>query len=156
MRILVFSDSHGRGSRVEAAIIEQEAAEHIFFLGDRVSDIEHLEELYPDKKFYKVPGNCDFSPLAKATKTVTIAGKKIVYTHGHEFAVKSGTERYKAFARAMGADIALYGHTHVAESSYEEGLYLINPGSVGKGHGLDSYAYIDIENGGILPVIVRI
>ncbi len=156
MRILVFSDSHGRGSRVEAAILEQPQAEHIFFLGDRISDIEHLPELYPDRKFYTVPGNCDLAFFEKATKTVTLGGRKILYTHGHEFSVKSGCERLIAFARDVGADIVLYGHTHVAETQYEDGLYLINPGSIGKGAGFDSYAFLDLEAGGIQPVIVRI
>lgn len=156
MRILVFSDSHGRGNRVEAAIIEQPQAEHIFFLGDRCSDIEHLPELYPDKKFYTVYGNCDMRFGGDTVKMENIGGHKILYTHGHEFSVKSGTERLISYARNVGADIVLYGHTHVAETRYSDGLHIINPGSIGKGAGFDSYAFLDIEKSGVRPVIVRI
>jgi putative phosphoesterase len=156
MRALVFSDSHGRGSRVEAAILEQENVKHVFFLGDRVSDIEHLPELYPDVNFYTVPGNCDFSFSSMHTKSVTLCGRKIIYTHGHAFSVKSGTERLIAYARAAGADIILYGHTHLPETTYLDGLYVVNPGSIGKGQRFDSYATIDIENSGIFANIVKI
>ncbi len=156
MRILVFSDSHGRGSRIEAAIFEHPEVEHIFFLGDKISDIEDIETLFPDRKIYSVMGNCDFSLFGKGTKTVNLAGRKILYTHGHEFSVKSGTDRLISYAKDNDIDLVLYGHTHIPESTYLDGLYIINPGSIGKGAGYDSYAIIDLEESGILANIIRI
>lgn len=156
MRILVFSDSHGRGSRIEAAILEHPEAKHIFFLGDKLSDIEDIEHLYPDHSFYSVAGNCDSIFSKNPYKTVTLAGKKILYTHGHTFSVKSGTERLIAYAKGIGADIVLYGHTHIPETTYDDGLYIINPGSVGRGMRFDSFAAVDIESSGIMPSIIRI
>ena len=155
MRILVFSDSHGRGSRIEAAILEHPEAKHIFFLGDKTADIEDAQTLFPDRSFYIVSGNCDSLFTKEAYKTVTLAGRKILYTHGHEFSVKSGTERLVAFSKSISADIVLYGHTHVPENTYDDGLYIINPGSIGRGVRYDSFAFIDLEDSGIFPATVR-
>ena len=49
----------------------------------------------------------------------------------------------------------LFGHTHCALNEYDEGLYIMNPGSC-NGYGA-SYGYIDItEKGDIVTNIVRI
>ena len=156
MRILVISDSHGRSGRIEEAIEAQPQAKYVFFLGDRLQDIDYLPELYPDRIFYSVPGNCDFSVFEPTTKTVTLGGKKILYTHGHEFSVKSGISRLRSYAKNAGADIALYGHTHLPQTLYEDETYIINPGSLGRGQEFCSYAVVDIETGGIMPVIIKI
>ncbi len=155
MRILVISDSHGRSSYIESAIEAQPEAKHIFFLGDKLCDINYLPEIYSDRTFYTVPGNCDFGVFEPTTRTVTLDGRKILYTHGHEFSVKSGTERLKSYARARGADIVLYGHTHVSETVYEDGIYVVNPGSLGRGQYFNSYAVIDLEKSGVFPIVVR-
>lgn len=49
--------------------------------------------------------------------------------HGHKYGVKRSLETLKAAARKKGADILLYGHTHERFCSYEDGLYIMNPGS---------------------------
>lgn len=49
-------------------------------------------------------------------------------------------------ARQEGADIVLYGHTHTGVTCYDDGLYIMNPGSIRDGH----YGMIDIVPGGIM------
>ncbi len=154
MRILVISDSHGRHSRIEAAIEAQPDARHIFFLGDRLEDIDGFEAFYPDRSFYCVPGNCDFLSSEQTTRIVTLSGRKILYTHGHEFGVKMGNARLISYAKQRGADIVLYGHTHEAKTQYEDGMYIVNPGSIGKGSA--SYAVIDLEPNGTAPIIISV
>lgn len=157
MRILVLSDSHGRASRLEEIIEAQSTAKHVFFLGDVLKDAEYLEELYPDRTFYKVSGNCDFYCDVPSHKSVTIAGKKIFYTHGHEYGVKSSYSHLLSYAKALSADIVLYGHTHIPNIRYEDGVYLVNPGSVGRGReNGDTYAYIDIVDGDVFAATVKI
>lgn len=156
MRILVLSDSHRRSGEIEKIIESQPNARHIFFLGDLLHDIEYLPEIYSDRTFYSVPGNCDFANFEPTTRTVTLAGRKILYTHGHEYGVKSGIERLLSYATAREADIVLYGHTHIAQTLYRDGLTVVNPGSVGKGAMFNSYAVIDIEPSGNLPIIIKI
>ena len=58
-------------------------------------------------------------------------------------------------AKRRGCDIALYGHTHVADICEMEGVTLINPGSLrysmGKG---GSYCYLVVNKDKATPVIV--
>ena len=157
MRILVLSDSHGRTSAIEEAIEAQPTAKHIFFLGDCTRDIEDLTYIYPDRSFYVVAGNCDGSSFYKSVDFTALSGKKIIFTHGHIFSVKSGLERLKAFGEAENADVILFGHTHTAITKYENGRYFVNPGSLSHGSlGFQSYAVIDIEENGIKPIIIKI
>ena len=156
MRILVVSDSHGRTLEIEKAIEAQPTAKNIFFLGDCVNDIEDLEFLYPDRTFHKVCGNCDFSSVLPSAKETVLNSVTIFFTHGHPYSVKSGLGRLRYEAKLRGAKLVLYGHTHISKIDYEEGIYFVNPGSLSNGReGGTSYAVIDIEPNGIMPIIVK-
>lgn len=157
MRIVVISDSHGRTGAIDKVLFSQPEAKHVFFLGDNVRDIEDFEFLYPDKSFYTVAGNCDYNVFLPTTGIKEIEGVKIFYTHGHTFGVKSTTAHLLKTAKQNECKIALYGHTHIADTVYEDGVYLVNPGSVSHPRsGSPSYAVIDIEKGGIMPIIINI
>lgn len=147
MRILVISDSHGRTSALRE-VLELHGAPDVIFLGDGLRDIEEMESLYPDRRFYKVAGNCDFGAAEPLTGRLEIAGRRIFYTHGHAYHVKYGLRELKDAARRDGADIVLYGHTHAAFSEYDDGLYVMNPGAVS---GSDAcYGLVDITPAGIV------
>ncbi len=157
MRIVIISDSHKRSKVIEKILDSQPDARHVFFLGDLTSDIEDLEYIYTDKTFHIVSGNCDYFSNYPSSGVVTVSGIKIFYTHGHTFSVKYGTERLKETAKQNGCQIALYGHTHISNILYEDGIYIVNPGSCSSGRDFhESYAVIDIEPNGIMPIIVRI
>ena len=49
-------------------------------------------------------------------------------------------------AKEAGADIALFGHTHYQHLSENDGVTLLNPGTIGYGY-YCSYAVLNIENG---------
>lgn len=154
MRILVISDSHKRGDIVEKIIKREKDATDIFFLGDITSDIEDFTYLYTDRRFHIVSGNCDFMSPYRASDICTIGGVRIFFTHGHTLGVKYGIERLKSTAIDNNCTVALYGHTHVSRISYEDGLYIVNPGSCScSREGGNSYAVIDITKGGIMPII---
>lgn len=157
MRILVISDSHGRHAAIEKAITEQPDAKHIFFLGDRLADIEYFDTFFPDRIFHSVSGNCDFGSSVAPSGFINLYSKNIFYTHGHLHYVKGGLSHLKNAARQMGADIVLYGHTHVANTEYDDGLYIVNPGSIGQSrNGACSYAVLDIIDGQIMPIIINV
>ena len=154
MRLLVISDSHGSGVTVDRIIRKESAAKEIFFLGDVVSDIEDLVYEYTDRNFHIVRGNCDFCSMLPSFDIVKLEELNIFMTHGHNYGVKSGTDALAAAAKRAGCRIALYGHTHVSDIKYENGLYIVNPGSVSRSRGgADSYAVIDIMPSGILPAV---
>lgn len=157
MRIAVISDSHGRGSIVDRIIRREKKTEVIIFLGDVTSDIEDFTYEYTDKKFYIVSGNCDRFSQFPYSAVADIAGVRIFMTHGHTLGVKGGTGALKQAAKQSDCQIALYGHTHIPDIKYEDGLYIVNPGSCTRSRdGSNSYAVIDIRENGILPTIIRI
>lgn len=157
MRIIVISDSH-RNVRVIRSILDaQPAARHVFFLGDVTGDIEDMNLEFPDKKFHIVSGNCDFFSNYPTSGIETVGGHKIFFTHGHTLGVKHNTDNLLKTARLNGCKIALYGHTHVSQILYEDGIYIVNPGSCSEPRGEGrSYAVIDIEESGIMPIIINI
>ena len=147
MRILVLSDSHGMPSRILDAVEAHPEAEALIFLGDGERDLDTVESYYHSQpNVIKVAGNCDFSSSLPLLRVVTLGGKKIYCTHGHSEHVKYGTDELLLRARQEGADIVLYGHTHTGVTCYDDGLYIMNPGSIRDGH----YGMIDIVPGGIM------
>lgn len=157
MRITVISDSHRNVRAIRSILDAQPQTHHVFFLGDVTADIEDMNIEYPDKCFHIVSGNCDFFSNYPASGIETVGGHKIFYTHGHTLGVKHGTDNLIKTARLNGCKIALYGHTHVSQILYEDGIYIVNPGSCSEPRsGVPSYAVIDIEENGIMPIIINI
>jgi putative phosphoesterase len=145
---LVLSDTHGRSSRlhqVAKAINFRPVA--ILFLGDGLRDLEVLSEIpsLRDIPVVAVQGNCDtFFSLRgdeSPTRLLTYGKHKIFMTHGHRYGVRGGVEAAAQNAIAAGADVLLYGHTHVAteyqmcvqdRDGVEQTLLIANPGSLGE------------------------
>lgn len=157
MRILVISDSHRNSKIIDKIISSQPLAEHVFFLGDNTDDIEDFIYIYPEKCFHIVSGNCDFSSHFKSTDTVILENKKILFTHGHTLGVKYTVENILDKAKEENCHIALYGHTHCSNTLYEDGIWIVNPGSCSRPRDFSpSYAVIDITEKGIMPIIIKI
>jgi len=154
MRIVVISDSHRRTDIIDKILSNEPDAKHVFFLGDNVLDIEDYEYIYSDKIFHIISGNCDYMSVAPTVGFEIIENKRIFYTHGHNYSVKYGTQKLLSVARLNNYDIVLYGHTHISKSVYEDGVYIVNPGSCSSPReGKPSYAVIDITAQGIMPII---
>ena len=151
MRVIVFSDSHGNYDVLEKIMERHKGDGDVFIhLGDGEREFELLTYVYNDKKLLFVSGNCDWGTDKPDYDIVKLGGKTIFFTHGARFGVKGDLNIAKLFARKNEADILLYGHTHIAETSYDDGLYIMNPGSCGKPReGLPSYGIIDITEVGI-------
>ena len=156
MRILVLSDLHRRRSNFEKAVEAQPDAKHVLFLGDGVDDAEELASFYPDKTFYLLSGNCDFSSKFPSTLRLKLGGVNILATHGHLFNVKTDTSRLFESAKNEDIKIALYGHTHIPKVEYKDGIYLVCPGALGASFGNAGYAVIDITDSGIMPVLIKL
>ena len=144
MKILVLSDSHrSRAGMLDA--IDAHAPDQVIHLGDLQEDAEELTYVYPRLPICMVPGNCDGWTMEPLKKQITLAGKKVLLSHGHLWGVKRGYEAAVADARACGADILLFGHTHKALcQQLEDGLWMMNPGT-----SRTSFGLILIENGAV-------
>ncbi len=158
MRAVVFSDSHGNYDVLEQIMERHKDNADIFIhLGDGERELELIQYVYNDKKIYFVSGNCDWGTDKPDYDLIDFCGKKIFFTHGARFGVKGDLNILKLYARKMNADIALYGHTHIAYTEYDDGLYVMNPGSCGKPRsGNPSYGVIDITDAGVVTYTVEI
>ncbi len=153
MRIIAFSDTHRHRDRVHRLFQETQLTTDLYiFLGDVLPDIENMNSLYPGKEILSVPGNCDFGSYDPDTVTTEVMGKIIVCTHGHRYGVRFGISGLKNLAAEKSADLVLFGHSHIRYCNYVDGVYYVNPGSLGEPRdGLKpSYAVIDVIPEGIL------
>ena len=154
MRILVVSDSHGNDGNLRRAILAQPKAEVVIHLGDGEEELLRAQRSFPEKMFLAVRGNCDWGSALPPVGEYTAAGVKIFYTHGHLYGVKSGQYTIVCAARERKARVLLYGHTHNAFTDYEEGLYMMNPGSLNGWKA--TYGTLDITPQGIVTNIVKL
>ena len=165
MTVLVLSDTHGRRTRIEDVLAIHSRYDCLAFLGDGLRDIEGAS--VPQNGLCAVRGNCDVFSLgacdAPTERVLCLDGVRILMMHGHTHSVKSGVEAAAAYAYDRGADVLLYGHTHVADNTYfpagsriggvvtERPLYVFNPGSLGEPrYGKASYGVMEIRNGSVL------
>lgn len=128
MKILVFSDSHGRVAPMERAI-RLEQPDQIFHLGDCVPDGTALKKY--GIPLLQVAGNCDPGSQEPEIRVLELEGVRIYMTHGHLHGVKTLYQRAIYAALGEDAQLLLFGHTHRAECYYDQGLWLLNPGAVG-------------------------
>jgi putative phosphoesterase len=90
------------------------------------------------------------------TRRFTAAGKRFLIAHGSpdspdEFVgPETPGERLDAIADTSDADVVLLGHTHAPFLRKVRGVWIVNPGSVGRPEGGDpraSYAILNVRDG---------
>ncbi len=146
-KILVFADTHGDAVRMANIVAEERDVTACFFLGDGEQDVRKIQEMFPKLPVHGVRGNCDVSEYLPSCKIIHVGELKIICTHGHQFCVKHSLNALYGEAKAHGADVALFGHTHMPHYEIRDGIHLFNPGSLGNPrYGIPSYGRILIEN----------
>lgn len=160
MRIIVMSDTHGNKNAIESVFLRNSDADMFIHLGDGERELDSFIMEHPEmaEKIHHVAGNCDWGSLSPGFLILPVNGHKILASHGHIYAVKNGIEIIKRTAKENGCDIVLYGHTHVRYNKFEDGLYIMNPGSGNIPHDgkAPSFGHIDISNAGIVMNIADI
>lgn len=147
------SDSHRATGNLFEIVEKHINTTNLFiFLGDGENDFDDVLALYPDLKYERVSGNCDWYSTYPLYKSITAQGKKIFFSHGHPFHVKFGYDEIIRAARTEKADICLFGHTHNQYTNYDDGLYIMNPGAVRDG----KYGMIDITKSGIMLIPAKL
>lgn len=159
MRIVVMSDSHGDYFAVEQIIERNLSADMFIHLGDGERELDKVVVKHPEINVYHVAGNCDYASLSPDILSLGLEyGHGLIAVHGHNHSVKydSSLELLKQTAKNNNADIILYGHTHCRDSRYEDGIYILNPGSAScpRDGNKPSFAIIDVMQQGILTNIV--
>ena len=151
MRLCVISDSHLCRDKVRAAVQAEKDCDAFIHLGDLALDSDYMKEL-TDKPVYAVKGNCDLSRRMPLELTPELDGAKLLLCHGHERFVKENLYLLFMRAKAVGAQAALFGHTHVPLCTREEGVLLLNPGALKDGR----YALLTIEDGRLEPELKQL
>ena len=149
IKIIVISDSHRNYISLREIVENNKDADLFIHLGDGMQEAMRVADEYTGLDFAFVRGNCDGVNYLDDIE-LEAGGYKIFCTHGHNYYVKRGLDTLKQHARSAGCDIVLYGHTHIKNIEKDNGLYIMNPGSV---YDDDSYGVITIDDNGEIKMI---
>lgn len=139
MKIIVMSDSHGDRDTIE--MIAGEQGDAYFHCGD--SELSYDDPIF--QSMHKVRGNCDMDSSFPEAVEVTVGDRKIFAVHGHRHDVKRSLMTIFYDAQEKGANIALFGHSHLYGAEMREGILFVNPGStlLPRGGNPPTYAVIE-------------
>lgn len=136
MKIVVMSDSHYYEKSVEAVRRHLEGADVLLHCGDGAPDIEILKKTFKGE-VHAVCGNCDIDCSYPQEILLEFGGIKIFMAHGHRYNVKYEYNSIVYRCREVGASIGLFGHSHKAMIDKDQGVTIMNPGSVSLPYGSD-------------------
>lgn len=150
-KLVVISDSHNDSAAIKRILRQEKGVSAVIFLGDGVKDLDLAMTEHASLRAYVVSGNCDFGAMEPPEGLAAFDGVLIFYTHGHLYGVKSGLDRLAETAKARGADVALFGHTHTPANETVDGVLLFNPGSCSYGAMAPAgYGVLTLEAGKVL------
>lgn len=101
---------------------------HLIFgnVGDPVL-LKQVAEKFPRVQYYGEKGQFELD------------GKKIILVHE--------LDKMTPFLESKLGDVIIYGHTHKAEVKTEDGVLIINPGTIGGLFAVPTFAVFDTETG---------
>lgn len=173
MKIGVLGDTHDKIKSLRTALagLKERGAELLIHTGD-ICEPEVVAE-FDGWRTHFVFGNNDgnwtregdgeyrrdFGKLTRAMTAVgatwqhpfghiELAGKKIAWTHGDNFALLADLERSGAY------DYVFFGHTHVADSYATGNTRVINPGALHRARP-KTCVVIDLVTGTVETVVVE-
>ena len=151
-KLLILSDSHNSRLAIENILAaEADSIDALIFLGDGLRDLEQALTFYPSLRAYAVAGNCDFGALEPLDGLAAFDGVVVFYTHGHMYGVKYDLDTLADAAAARGANVALFGHTHIPVAEERGGVFLFNPGSCGRCYtGPNTYGILTLADGKVV------
>lgn len=154
MRILAVSDSHNHTYMLNDILKkESAAADVIVHCGDGAGEMLAMTEYTFGKQTVIVRGNCDSTAYHfPELDTFFAEDNKGMVCHGHLHSVKYTLYNLSLAAREQGAAFCLFGHTHEATYEFENGIWLINPGSAATGR----YAIVDVTGNKIVPKLMTL
>lgn len=153
IRIAVISDTHTHIAKICEAL-RKENPDGIIHLGDHERDSASIAELFPEIPMYSVCGNCDIPAQCPVEMVVELGPVKAFITHGHLYDVRWSTQRLVYAAMEAGAQLAMYGHTHIPDHSEMGGVTVLSPGTAGQGRSL-TWALVTVQNDGSFTCEIR-
>lgn len=135
------SDTHGDASIIAEVTQHAGVVDGIFHCGDSELDVEHKSL----QSIHVVRGNCDMDSSFSNEVITDIKGTKIYMTHGHLLQVKNTMIPIKLRAQEVGADVVLFGHSHLLGAEVLNDTLFLNPGSLTFPRGRTEKSYAIIE-----------
>lgn len=150
-KLVVISDSHNSTDAIRRILKAEPVIDAVIFLGDGLRDLERALAFRPKLRVYSVAGNCDFGALEPIDGLAAFDKVLVFYTHGHMYGVKYTLGTIADAAAARGADVALFGHTHLPVAEQCGSVFLFNPGSCGRCYtGPNTYGLLTLDNGKVI------
>lgn len=156
MRILVFSDTHGKINSAIKIIEGQKQVNLIVHLGDLVKDAQDIQAIFKDIRVEFVSGNNDIYDYVDNEKIISIGNKKLLITHGHKYKVKRSMDDLVKRGLELNVDAVLFGHTHKSYENIVNNILYFNPGSLTLPVIKPSYGLIEILNDKVNSMICNI
>lgn len=146
MQVLIVSDNHGDVGVLNKLVEKYQAqVDYMVHCGD--------SEMTSDDLMWgtmtTVRGNTDTSGF-KDIEIISTEQGNIVVAHGHLHQVKQTLDQLVDLAKQNKAEVICYGHTHVMDNTIQEGILVINPGSISLPRGrypLPTYAILEWHGG---------
>lgn len=145
MKILVVSDSHGQ-SKDLLRLKEKYEQETVAMIHCGDSELKSNDPAL--ENFIYVRGNCDWEQSFPNEVVKDLLGFRFFITHGHLYNIRMTLQNLSYKAEEVQANIALFGHSHIAGSEMgSDGVLYINPGSIllPRGGEEKTYAILEIE-----------
>lgn len=157
MKVLIVSDTHGRDGNLEKAVYQEAPFDYLIHCGD-VEGREIFIEALAECPCCIVAGNNDFFCDLPKEEEITLAGKRVLVTHGHYYGVSMDTYGLVDEAKSRNCQAAVFGHTHKPMVQERDGVLLVNPGSLAypRQEGRKpSYAVLEAEEGQDFHIEIR-
>lgn len=158
MKILVLSDTHAYLENARNVLRRlEDRMDLVIHLGDHDADAAQLQQEFPKLPFQAVRGNNDYGMDTPSQKLLHVGGKTLLLTHGHKQRVHWNPATISYWAEEQGADVVLFGHTHMPLWEADGRVALFNPGSISlpRGGGLPTFGILTIEKGRIEGAILE-
>lgn len=150
MKILIVSDTHRYNVNFLKVVDKTGPLDMVIHCGD-VEGSELVIEKAAGCPVEMVQGNNDFFSGLPKEKEFMIGRFRVWLTHGHNYYISMNSEVIKREARVREADIVICGHTHKPVVDREDGLTLLNPGSISyprQENRRPSYIIMEIDSAG--------
>lgn len=128
MKALIISDNHGDQPILETVIKHWQGQIDLMI---HCGDSEMTPTLPVMQRFdIAVQGNNDWGLDYPLEQTVVNDNQRIYATHGHRYQVNATLTPLMLKGQEQRADVVCYGHTHQLAVTVEDGMLMINPGSI--------------------------
>lgn len=160
MRVGLLGDTHGELRAAQLLIRRMGSVQALLHTGDYYDDAMQMSR-WPELQgvlVRAVLGNGDYALDGPRQALVELEGRRVWLVHGHRFGVKQGLGSLVEEARRQGAEVVVFGHTHVSLVREQSGILLVNPGSprFPRGQALGSAAVLEISPEGIVAEILEL